>query len=567
MLTRIFSNFLLFVLLSACTSSVIHKTPPELQLNRAKNAMVVSESSYASEAGIQILKNGGNAVDAAVAVGFALAVTYPEAGNIGGGGFMVIHIAGGKNTTIDFRETAPQNSNRNMFLNNESNFDLSLSTEGWTSSGIPGTVAGLIYALEQYGSLSLDQVIQPAIDLAENGFIVEYKIADRMANYTERFNKYSTTKKIFTDNGNPIKEGTLLKQNDLAKTLRLIKEFGKDGFYKGETAKLIVEQSDKNGGYITYDDLSNYTPLEKPPITGSYKGIEIISMPPSSSGGIAFVQSLNILENFIFKQDEWNASRYVHTLSETFKHVYADRSKHLGDSKYYDVPVEHLISKNYASKIAGSIKDSATSSIKILPSDISGTESDATTHYNVIDSKGDAVSVTYTINGLFGNKIVVDGAGFFMNNEMDDFSSQPGIPNQFGLIGGEANSIEPDKRMLSSMTPVIALKNDKPFLLLGGRGGSKIITAVLQTFLNVVDFRMELERAIQVPRFHHQWLPDVINFEHYAFTSDVKENLASKGHKLIETGNLAKVLGIMIDDNGTIWGSFDPRGEGLAIGY
>lgn len=567
MSTRIFSSVLLLVLITACNSSIVNRTPFITEPARAKNGMVVSENDLASQIGVDILKKGGNAVDAAVAVGFALAVTYPEAGNIGGGGFMILHFGSGKNTAIDFRETAPSNAFRDMYLNKDGDFDINLSTEGWTAAGVPGTVAGLIYALQKYGKLKLEDVIQPAIDLAENGFIVEYHFADRMNYYYDRLNKFESTRKIYVKDGATLNEGDLFVQKDLANTLKRIRDNGRDGFYKGKTAELIVEQSKVNGGYFTYEDLVNYKPIEKEPVVGNYKGLKIISMPPSSSGGIALVESLNILENFSFEKDEWNSSRYVHTVSEILKYVYADRSKHLGDEEYYDVPAKELLSKDYAKNIAGRISEKAKPSSEISPSDLTVYESNSTTHFDVVDSDGNAVSLTYTINGLFGNRVIVDGAGFFMNNEMDDFSSQPGVPNQFGLIGGEANSIEPGKRMLSSMTPTIVLKNEKPFLLLGARGGSRIITAVLQSFLNVVEFDMNINKAIGVPRFHHQWMPDRIDYEEYAFSTDVKENLISRGQNIGKVTGLAKVLGILIDKDGIIWGASDPRGEGLALGY
>jgi len=567
MSTRIFSKIILLLFLAACGTTSIDFTTSSQEPARGRNGMVVSENDLATQVGVEILKNGGNAIDAAVAVGFALAVTYPEAGNIGGGGFMVIHFEGRKNTSIDFRETAPGKSHKNMFLDKNGIFDPALSTEGWTSSGVPGTVAGLIYALEKYGTKSLSEVIQPAIDLAGKGFVIQYQLADKMKLYEKDFNKYESTKKIFTENGESLEEGTLLVQKDLAKTLRLIKENGTEGFYKGETAELIVNQSNQNGGYISFEDLGNYKPYEREPILSSYKDYKIVAMPPSSSGGIALAQALNILENFSFEKDEWNSGRYVHTVSEILKYVYADRSEHLGDEQFFKVPREDLLSKEYAKSIAAKIHSHATPSIDISPTDFTSYESESTTHYNVVDSGGNAVSVTYTLNSLFGNSIVVNGAGFFMNNQMDDFSSQPGMPNQYGLIGSEANSIQPGKRMLSSMTPLIVLKNNKPFLLLGGRGGSKIITSVMQAFLNVVEFDMNIKKAIEVPRFHHQWYPDRIDYNEFALSKDVKENLISRGQNIGTVEGLAKVIGIMIDEKGIMWGASDPRGEGKAIGY
>jgi len=536
---------------------------------RGKNGMVVSASDIASIVGIEILKNGGNAVDAAVAVGFALAVTHPSAGNIGGGGFMVIHSADGANTTIDYREKAPQAAHQDIYLNEQGEFDMNLSTEGWTSSGVPGSVAGLLYALEKYGTMDRKDVMDPAIKLAENGFPLSYRLGRTLAYYFNEFSRHKSTKNIFTNNGEIFNEGDLFIQSDLANTLRLIRNKGKDGFYDGYIAYLISEQSKQNGGYITWEDLKNYQPVEREPIFGNYRGYKIVSMGPPSSGGIALTEALNILENFNFNKDDWGSGNYIHTVSEALKYVYADRSKHLGDDDYYPVPTEWLISKEYALEIASKIGEIAVPSKDIYPGLPIEEESEETTHYSIVDSYGNAVSVTTTLNSTFGNKIVVDGAGFLMNNEMDDFSAKPGEPNQFGLLGGEANSIQPGKRMLSAMTPTILFnENGQPFMVIGSPGGSTIITVVLQSILNVIDFEMDIQQALDMPRFHHQWMPDKIDYEPFGMTTEVKNELIYIGQKIGHKRYMGRAQGIIIDyENNVIWGATDPRGYGEAVGY
>lgn len=535
---------------------------------RGKNGMVVSASSIASEIGCEILKKGGNAVDAAVAVGFALAVTYPSAGNLGGGGFFVIYFPDGKSTTIDFREKAPLATNQNIFLDKDGNYIKELSQQGMTSSGVPGSPAGLLYALNKYGTLSLAEIIQPAIELAKNGFKLEYRAVNSINSHNKTFNKYSSSKKIFTVNGEKLPEDYLFVQKDLAKTLELIKSNGKDGFYKGETADLIVKQSESMNGYITHKDLEEYNPVERIPIIGNYKGYDIISMPPPSSGGIALIEALNILENLNIKEDDWGSSDYINKLVQTLKYVYADRSKFLGDEDFYSVPKEELISKKYAETISKNITDIAISSNEILPGIYGDFESKETTHYSIMDKNGMSVSATVTINSSYGNKIVVEGAGFLMNNEMDDFSAKPGEPNQFGLLGNEANSIQPGKRMLSAMTPTIILKNKNPYMIIGSPGGSTIITVVLQVVLNVIDFKMNIQEAINAPRIHHQWYPDRIDYEKYALVKDVIEALKQKGQIIGEESLLGRAEGIIYDfKSKTFWGASDSRAYGKAVGY
>ncbi len=534
---------------------------------KGKNGMVVSASKIASEVGVQILKKGGNAIDAAVAVGFALAVTFPAAGNIGGGGFMVIHFKDGINTSIDFREKAPMNSHEEMYLDSAKNFLPHLSQEGELSAGVPGSVAGLILALQKYGTMSLKEIIKPAIKLAEKGFILDEKLVQSINAFYSDFLKYPSSAKIFTKNGEPFKEGDRFIQKDLAKTLKLISKYGRDGFYKGEVADKIVNQMKRSGGIITYEDLENYKAVERTPITSTFNGYKIITMGPPSGGGVILLQSLNVLENFEFSKDEWNSSSYIHKLVETFKYAYADRSKHLGDSDFYPVPLVELLNKDYSQRIFTQIGDKATPSSEIFPVKIKNyNESEETTHYSVIDKYGNAVSVTTTINSAYGAKVVVEGAGFLLNNEMDDFSSKPGVPNQFGLTGSEANKIEPGKRMLSSMCPTIITKDEKPVLILGSPGGSTIPTSVLQVIMNYLIFGMQIQAAVNSPRFHHQWLPDRIDFEERAILNDVKENLLKKNHVLGFNRSLGRVEAISIE-NGIFYGATDPRGFGGAVGY
>jgi len=542
----------------------------------AENGMVVSTSSYASKVGVEILKNGGNAIDAAVATGFALAVTYPSAGNIGGGGFMVIHLADGKNTTLDFREKAPLSAHKDMYLNEVGDFVPELSQQGTTSAGVPGSVAGLIYALENYGTLSLAAVIQPAIDLAKTGWRLERRDSSYFSNNFSLFDKYPSSKKIFTKNGGLYKTGDLFIQPDLAWTLEQIKENGRDGFYKGKVAELLVEQVGSLGGYISLEDLKKYQPVERELVVGTYRGYEVLSMPPPSSGGIALIELLNILENYDLSNEDWGSSRYIHHIVEAMKYVYADRTYHLGDADFYPVPENKLISKEYAKTIFERIEaanNGAVPSSEIKSLDVEQVyESTETTHYSVYDSFGNAVSTTTTINSSFGSGIVVEGAGFLLNNEMDDFSGKPGVMNQFGLLGTEANSIQPEKRMLSSMTPTIILKDGEPYIVIGSPGGSKIITTVLQVVLNCIDFDMNIREAVEALRIHHQWLPDSLYYESGALTEDVKTELTKMSYSLVNDGADFRIIGIaegiMIDPvNGVIYGASDPRGGGLAVGY
>lgn len=563
MLMQTFSKLLLLILI-LFNSFLFAEAPDPV---RGKSGMVVSASKLASEIGIEILKKGGNAIDAAVAVGFALAVTYPSAGNIGGGGFMVIRLNDGTITTIDYREKAPINAHEKMFQDSTGNFLPQLSQEGTTSAGVPGSVAGLIYALEKYGTMKLKDVIEPAIKLAEEGFVLDYRLAQSINYNFDEFLKYPSSKKIFTKDGQPLEEGDLFVQKDLANTLKLIAENGRVGFYKGEIADKIISQIQSLGGIITQKDLESYLPVERKPLISFYRGFEVITMGPPSAGGVTLIQSLNILENVSFSRLDWGSSNYIHTITETLKFSFADRSKHLGDPDFYEVPIDKLTSKKYAKELFERISEKAIPSEQIAPTDFSSIfESPETTHYSVIDKFGNAVSTTTTINSSYGSKIVVEGAGFLLNNEMDDFSSKPGEPNQFGLVGSEANKIEPGKRMLSSMTPTIITRENKPVLILGSPGGSTIPTALLQVILNYLDFGMDIQEAVNAPRFHHQWLPDQIDYEPYGLSKDVIDNLKSKGQIIGTERTIGRVEAITIENN-IYLGATDPRGFGAAIGY
>ena len=536
-----------------------------------QNGMVVSTSYQASQAGIEILKKGGNAIDAAVAVGFALAVTSSGNGNIGGGGFLVAAFSDGTSISLDHREKAPLNAHPKMFLNDSGSVIPGMSLFSRASSGVPGTVDGLIRALEDHGSgkISLREVLNPAIHLAERGFKLSYFEANRLNAYKDFFKRNKAASKIFIRiDGKPWEKGQKLIQKDLAKTLKRIARYGRDGFYSGPVAQLIVEEMKRGNGLITKEDLMNYESRYRDPVLGTYKGHDIISMGPPSSGGALLINMLNMLENYPMDTLGFNSSNYIHLMTEVQRRAYADRAEHMGDPDFWDVPISMLTSKSYAKKRIKNIDlNKATLSNTISASKKEIYESTETTHYSVVDRWGNAVSVTTTINLNYGNGCVVDGAGFFLNNEMDDFSSKPGIPNAFGLIGNEANSVEPNKRPLSSMTPAIVLKDNKPFLVIGSPGGSTIITTTLQTILNVVDHGMDIKEAVCAPRFHSQWLPDVVQYEPKSLIKDIKKALEIKGHKLVERGGyIGEANGIMILEEG-YFGGGDCRGETSAIGY
>ena len=556
---------LLILLLLASSFAFASKRPV-----RARHGMVVSADSHASDAGVQILRNGGNAVDAAVAVGFTLAVTFPGAGNIGGGGFMVIRMADGRTTTIDYREKAPGAARQDMYLDEKGNFVPERSQEGYLACGVPGSVAGMLFALEHYGSLDRSKVMQPAINLAAKGFRPGHEFTDELNSELRTLVKYPSTRKAFTNNGQPLEEGILFVQRELARTLQRIQKLGKDGFYRGRTADLIVAEMKRGGGLISLDDLRTYQANERPAVRGTYRGYEIISMGPPSSGGLVLMEMLNLLEPYPIGTYGFGSSKTVATMTEAMKIAYADRAEFMGDADFYPVPVDRLVSKEYATERRALLDTTkATPSLRISHGAISVKEGMHTTHYSVVDKWGNVVSVTTTINSWYGNKVVVDGAGFFLNNEMDDFASKPGAPNQFGLVGGVANSVQPNKRMLSAMTPTIVLKDSKPYLVLGSPGGSTIITSVLQVIMNVLDHHMNIGEANDAPRFHHQWLPDTLQWERFGFSKDVIANLEKRGYNFRPRGGtLGRVEAIMIDQkSGFLYGSTDPRGYGAAAGY
>ena len=536
----------------------------------AENGMVVSTSKQASEIGIRILKQGGNAIDAACAVGFALAVTSSSNGNIGGGGFMVTYLADGTVFTLDYREKAPAAAYRDMFLDDNGNVIKDMSLKTRASSGVPGSVDGLLKAWSKYGSgnISLRELLYPSISLAERGFKLSVYEAQTLNTFKELFSNNEAASKIFIRSDNrDWKSGDRLVQKDLGKTLKRIARYGRNGFYSGITADLIISEMDKGAGYITYEDLRQYESKFREPVAGTFNQYEIISMGPPSSGGTILIEMLNMLELFPLNDFIWNSSNYIHLLTEVQRRAYADRAEHLGDADFWNSPTNMLLKKSYAkNRIKDFSPKKASPSKQILPGDPYAFESSETTHYSIIDKYGNAVSVTTTINLAYGSGIVVDGAGFFLNNEMDDFSSKPGVPNSFGLVGNEANSIEAGKRPLSSMTPTIVLKNKKPFLILGSPGGSRIITSVLQALLNITIHNMSLKEAVSLPRVHSQWLPDAVYFEENSLNDDVKELLIDNGHTILPFSYIGNVNAILINENGYT-GYGDPRGENTAKGY
>lgn len=538
-----------------------------------KNGMIVSTSRQASQAGIEILKKGGNAIDAAVAVGFALAVTSSSNGNLGGGGFLVGVMNNGKSFSLDHREKAPRTSQRNMFLNEDGDVINGMSLYSRASSGVPGTVDGLIKVLEDHGSgnISLQQVLAPAIKLAGKGFYLSYFEAERFNMYLQFFERNEAARKIFIrKNGEPWKKGDLFKQKDLEKTLKRISKYGRAGFYSGTVAELIVKEMNKGNGIISLTDLENYSSEYRETVSGTYRGYKIISMGPPSSGGVLLINMLNMLEHYPLDSIGWNSSDYVHVLTEVERRAYADRAIHMGDPDFWKVPVKMLTSKTYAKdRIKNIDMKKATLSSDISASELEQYESPETTHYSVVDQWGNAVSVTTTINLSYGNGHVVEGAGFFLNNEMDDFSSKPGVPNAFGLVGNEANAIQPEKRPLSSMTPTIVLKDGNPFIVIGSPGGSTIITTTMQSILNVIDHNMDIKEAVTAARFHSQWLPDLIQIEPNGLVKDVSNNLIDRGHKIVDYrggGYIGEANGILITNDG-YYGGGDSRGETSAIGY
>lgn len=535
--------------------------------NSYKNGVVVSAHPEASQVGVSILKKGGNAVDAAIAVELALAVVYPNAGNIGGGGFMVYRSADGKTDALDYREKAPAQARENMYWAGDGSAITELSMKGGLASGVPGTVAGMAKAHEKYGSLPWRDLVQPAVDLAEKGFRITERQASEFTKYHEVFVKYSTQLTALT--GKAVwKAGDLFIQSELAHTLKRIQQEGRKGFYEGEIAALIVAEMERGNGMMTLEDLKSYEAIWRTPIIGTYKDLRIISMPPPSSGGIALLALFQSVEAFPLKEWGFQAEKTVQVMVEAERRVYADRAVHLGDPDFWKVPQEQLTNKTYnVERMTSMSFDQATLSSAIQAGELEGYESEETTHYVIVDQWGNAISATTTLNDSYGSKVIVGGAGFLLNNEMDDFSVKPGTPNMYGLVGGKANAIEGNKRMLSSMTPTIIEKDGKLYMVVGTPGGSTIITSVFQTILNVVAFGMNMQEAVAAPRFHHQWLPDQVDFEPQAIDLSTRTSLKQKGYLLKERKPYGRVEGILVNENGSYQAGADPRGDDVAKGY
>jgi gamma-glutamyltranspeptidase/glutathione hydrolase len=589
MLKRSIINFRSFISIICIIALLLFSRPINERADtrlpaRGRSGMVCSTSDIATRVGVEILKRGGNAVDAAVAVALALAVTYPVAGNLGGGGFMLIRLADGKTIAIDYRETAPALATRTMFLDKNGKPIAGASTVGYLAAGVPGTVAGLALALEKYGTMKWSDLVEPARKLAAEGFPIGYRLSyllkeghdplerlPRSGNVRELLEKFPDSRRIFLKDGKFYQEGEIFQQPELAETLQRLKEQGAREFYQGRTAQLIVDDMKAHGGLITLQDLKNYQPALREPLRGNYRGYEVITMPPPSSGGIALLEMLNILEHFDLNAMGDSSSEKYQATIETMRRAFADRAEFGGDADFVRVPVAGLISKRYAAEMAKTIDlKRATPSRQIDHGQPLAYESAETTHFCVVDAMGNAVSNTYTLNGVFGSGATVRGGGFLLNNEMDDFTTSPGLPNDYDLIQGQANSVAAHKRPLSSMTPTMLVKDGKLFMLVGSPGGPTIINTVLQVILNVVDHKMNIQQAVNAPRIHHQWLPDYVLYEPYGLARDVIDALKSRGQQFIDRpGYIGDAQAIIIDpDSGIRLGASDPRNlEGSAIGY
>lgn len=558
----------LIPLLFLLVCSQIYGASPEA--THATNGLVTSRSEHASRAGVAIMKAGGNAVDAAVATGFALAVTYPSAGNLGGGGFAVLRLPDGEVVSLDFRETAPASAHRDMYLDEQAEVIEGLSRHTHKASGVPGSVDGLLRLLDAYGTKSRQQVMAAAIRLAGEGFALDHDLSRQFRDRLDSFAKHPASHAKFTKEGQPYEKGDVWRQPDLAKTLRRIAEEGRDGFYGGKTAKLIVDEMARGNGEISLADLEKYQAVWREPVHGTYRGYNIWGMGPPSSGGVLTIQMLNMIEPYDVRSMGWGSAAAIHLMVEAERRAYADRAQHLGDMDFYDVPLDMLMSKDYArQRFSHFNKDRASDSEEISAGSWPE-ESRETTHYSVMDKEGTMVAVTTTLNSSYGNRIVVPGTGMLLNNEMNDFSVKKNTPNQFDLIGREANAIEPGKRMLSSMAPTIVTRDDKPFLITGSPGGSTIITTVFQVIVNAIDHQMTIEDAVSLDRFHHQWKPDMIIHGEYAISPDTKRVLEAMGHENFRTSRYGRGIGdansILFRD-GVIHGIKDPRNVGGASGF
>lgn len=551
------------IFISGCVGGQLGKN----NSNEYHNGMVVSASPAASKVGLEILKKGGNAVDAAVAVQFALAVVYPNAGNIGGGGFMVYRAAVGETNTLDFREKAGAAASRNMYLDAAGNPIVDKSLFGQLAAGVPGSVAGMAEAHAKYGKLKWAELVQPAIDLARNGFAISARQARELNGMRDKFVQFNPNGTALIKNGD-WKEGELLTQQELASTLEQVKEKGRAGFYEGAVADSLLAEMKRGGGIITREDLRNYQAVWRKAISGDYKGYKIITMPPPSSGGIALLQLMKSVESFPLKRWGFNSDSTVQLMVEAERRVYADRATHLGDPDFYQVPGTQLMDPAYIkSRMSNFSWTKATPSAEIQAGVVKGKEHEETTHFSIVDREGNAVSITTTLNGSYGAAVVVKGAGFLLNNEMDDFSVKPGSPNMYGLVGGEANAIAPGKRMLSSMTPAILEKDGKLFMVVGTPGGSTIITSVFQAILNVIEFDKNMQQAVSAKRFHHQWLPDEVYTEEAALDSLTVLKLKAKGYVITPRGPIGRVDAILKTKWGYYQGGADPRGDDQSLGW
>jgi gamma-glutamyltranspeptidase / glutathione hydrolase len=563
---RIFLYFFFAIAWQACSQ----KWEPSFQPASSKiriesQTKVVSATDQASQVGKEIMSKGGNAIDAAIAVQFALAVTFPEAGNLGGGGFMVIRLADGSTMTLDFRETAPAAASRNMYLDAKGEAISEKSLIGHLAAGVPGTVDGMVKAHQKFGKLKWEELLQPAIDLAEKGFpIPEREVIAFNANHDDWIRLNPDAKYLIKGNG--WKEGDLLMQSDLASVLKRIRDKGRSGFYEGETAEMIIAEMKRGGGIITANDLIKYDAKWREPIIGEYKNYRVITMSPPSSGGICLLQLLKMAEHFPFKEWDRTSANTVHVMTELERLVFADRSEHLGDSDFFDVDIIGLLDSAYLlSRMKNITPDGvAANSEGITPGTLRAKESEETTHFSIVDAEGNAVSVTTTLNSAYGSMIFVKGCGFLLNNEMDDFSVKPGVPNQYGLVGNEANAIQPEKRMLSAMTPTIIEKNGKLFMVLGSPGGPTIITSVFQVFLNVVEWDMTLNEAVNHPRIHHQWLPDVVYYELGAISQETRLELTQRNYSMSERPPIGSVEAILVNEDGSLTAVADWRRNSVA---